>query len=372
MNYELDYFEQILNLVNEGIAIKPTEIDIESEMSGELYRIKQRIDTYIPLHDMPLKAYINYQLSSFERFKMKISQISVSPLKQIDKEILKQLEMAMDELIDHIYHYYPNEFNPNTKATPLHLQDYQQQYELQETALFKTLETHQIDPKLKTIVETILMNNPGQHPSYSEIDLKKKLLDHLPLIPQGSDLSNQIAMLLIALRYNHHDLYDYHLETLHQRQQKAISAAEQFRDLILYRKELDQLMELRENDFFIQNPNLKSILLKGTDAEINFLKDLDFLNTELIHSGILDSSYKVGLSVRQLAFYIFLNVECGVITERKAKTVHQYIVANVSSKEAEQISEKSFSNAYYVHHPEDIRKVSEFLAKMLAMAQKLY
>jgi len=372
MNYELDYFDQILNLVSQGIAIQPTDIDIESELSGELLRIKQRIDSYVPLQDISLKAYIDYQLSCFERFKLKTNQIPISPQNQKGKEILEQLETAMDELIDHIYRHYPNEFNFKTKATSSYLQDYHKQYGIQETAFVKTLETPQIDPKLKSIMETILINTPTQYPTYLEIEFKKMLLDHLALIRQGSDLNNQIALLLIALRYNHPDLYAYHLDTLHQRQQKAISAAEQFRDLILYRKELDQLMELREKDFFFQNPNLKSILLKAIDAEINFLKDLDFLNTELIHSGILDSSYKVGLSVRQLAFYIFLNVECGVITERKAKTVHQYIVANVSSKEAEQISEKSFSNAYYVHHPEDIRRVSEFLAKMLAMAQKLY
>ena len=372
MNYELDYFEQLLSMITQNIEIETEEIDMESEMTLELSRIRQRIDTFVPGQDTTLKAYIHYNLCCFERFKLRTSDLKGHSVTQKSKEILDRLRLAMDELIDHVYFYFPNEFNPHTIATGAHFQNYQDQYVIKETEFLSWLEANHIDPQLKLMVQRIFLSDPTQQSTFFEIAFRQTLLNQLQPLLDTADPGPHTAMLLISLKYNDHELYAYLLENLHQRQLKAISSAEQFRDLILFKKAIAQLMELQETEYFSQNPNIKTMLIQAIDTEISFLKEVDFLNSELVHSGILDSTYKVGISVRQLAFLIFLNVECGVITERKAKTVHQYIIAHVSTKEAEHISEKSFSNGYYVHHPEDIRKVSEFLAKMLAMAQKLY
>jgi len=372
MNYELDYFEQLLSTITLNTEIKAEEVDMESEMTGELRRIRQRLDTFVPGQDTTLKAYIHYNLCCFERFKAKTNILKGHLPTPTNKETLGKLGLAMDELIDHVYFYFPNEFNPQTIATEAHIQNYRDQYGTKETEFLEWLEANNIDPQLTLIMQKIFLNEPTQRSTFFEIAFRQTLLNQLQPLLNAADLGPLIAMLLISLKYNDQELYAYLLENLHQRQLKAISSAEQFRDLILFKKAITQLMELQEKEYFSHNPNIKTMLLRAIDAEISFLKEVDFLNSELVHSGILDSTYKVGLSVRQLAFLIFLNVECGVITERKAKTVHQYIIAHVSTKEAEHISEKSFSNGYYVHHPEDIRKVSEFLAKMLAMAQKLY
>jgi hypothetical protein len=372
MNYELDYFEQLLSMITLNTEIKPEEIDMESEMTVELSRITQRIDTFVSGQDTTLKAYIHYNLRCFERFKLKTSILNGHSKTQNNKEILDRLGLAMDELIDHLYFYFPNEFNPHTIATYGHIQNYRDLYGIKETEFLTWLEANNIDAQLKLMMQRIFLSDPTQQSTFFEIAFRRTLLIQLQPLLNAADPGQHIAMLLISLKYNDHELYTYLLGNLHKRQFKAISSAEQFRDLILFKKAIAQLMELQETEYFSQNPNIKAMLIQAIDEEINFLKEVDFLNSELVHSGILDSTYKVGLSVRQLAFLIFLNVECGVITERKAKTVHQYIIAHVSTKEAEHISEKSFSNGYYVHHPEDIRKVSEFLAKMLALAQKLY
>jgi peptidyl-tRNA hydrolase len=73
-----------------------------------------------------------------------------------------------------------------------------------------------------------------------------------------------------------------------------------------------------------------------------------------------------------LAYLIFLAVEVGIVTERKAKRVHEYIISHVSTTETEKISEKSFSNGYYVPNSVDIGIVSDKLAQMLAKAQGQY
>lgn len=372
MNYELDYFEQLLSMITLNTEIKAEEVDIESEITVELIRIRQRIDTFVPGQDTTLKGYIHYNLCSFERFKRKATILKGQSLTQQHEETLDRLGPAMDELIDHVYFYFPDEFNPHTIATEAHLQHYRNQYGIKETEFLRWLEANNINPQLKLMMQRIFLSDSNQQSTFFEIAFRKTLLNQLQPLLNATDPGPHIAMLLISLKYNGHELYVYLLENLHQRQLKALSSAEQFRDLILFKKAIAQLMELQETEYFSQNPNIKTMLIQAIDTEISFLKEVDFLNSELVHSGILDSTYKVGLSVRQLAFLIFLNVECGIITERKAKTVHQYIIAHVNTKEAEHISEKSFSNGYYVHHPEDIRKVSEFLAKMLALAQKLY
>ncbi|RZM23915.1 MAG: hypothetical protein EOO88_24605 [Pedobacter sp.] len=372
MNYELYYFDQMLEILSSTPGDSEVSTDDETEMSGEVLRIKMSIDAFVPNKQQPRKKFIHYQLSCIDRFRKKARDINQKAVAKSNTALIDDMIKAMDELISHIYRYYPGEFNTNTLATHDLLVKYQTNYEAKEQQCLAMLEEKKIAEIIKQLLKDIFKDSRQYGTYFYQVEFREALLERLPACLVHPHPNHQISMLLIAMRYNDLRLYVYQLEALSQRQQIALNTAEQFRELISYKKVIGQLMETEPAEYFHQRPNLKKMLLDAAETEIDFLKGLDFLNSELVNSGMLDSSYKVSLSVKQLAFFIYLNVECGVITERKAKTVHQYIISHASTKEAEHISEKSFSNGFYVHHPEDIRKVSEILGKMLALAQKLY
>ena len=83
----------------------------------------------------------------------------------------------------------------------------------------------------------------------------------------------------------------------------------------------------------------------------------------------LESNFKVTFTVRQLALFINLQVEAGIITIKSPKLLHQYITKHYSTTEKEVISEKSFKNAYYGYVDKDIQKVIEKIVVMLNIAQ---
>ncbi|GAA4213206.1 hypothetical protein GCM10022289_45030 [Pedobacter jeongneungensis] len=88
--------------------------------------------------------------------------------------------------------------------------------------------------------------------------------------------------------------------------------------------------------------------------------------------GFQQGSFRVGFTVRQLALFVRLQVESEIIIAQSPKTLHRYVTRHYSTMEKENISEKSFKNAYYSAMGNDVEKVIEKIATMLAIAQEKY
>jgi hypothetical protein len=116
-------------------------------------------------------------------------------------------------------------------------------------------------------------------------------------------------------------------------------------------------------------PGIKSSLLNFVDAEISHLQSLEKIGGDLASYGQINENFRVSFSVKELAYFIHLQVECGIILEEKPKKIHQYIVGHYSTQETEKISEKSFKNATYSRSPNNVKKVITKLTEMLARAQ---
>ncbi|TCD07678.1 hypothetical protein EZ449_14175 [Pedobacter frigidisoli] len=199
------------------------------------------------------------------------------------------------------------------------------------------------------------------------------LLDDIENIHQPAAISyEEIACLLISHEFNStavHNLLCRHLEL----QLQLSTDPSQLHGLLRYLEKIFKQASLnREKRFFENRPKLSSSLLEYIRAEIRLIELLkDPVFQEMGKDPFL-GSFTVSLSVKQLAFFVFLQVETGILLTRTAKQVHQYFASRFSTLEGGSISEKSFKNAYYSHSPEDILKVIDKLSQMLVIAEESY
>ncbi|WP_412467482.1 hypothetical protein [Pedobacter sp. KLB.chiD] len=373
MNIELSYLYQIIDsITNKSIAFAP-EDNSESDILNEVNSLKQKIHSYVPESKCGLQDFIHLQLTSIGRMINQIEDVLKQGIESEDhRKLLEVMLTSLEGLLNYLWKYYPLEFDLSIQPSTSAIEKYQQENQQKIDAAIHYINYLEISQELKGIIKDTLYLKLSGTTTYKWISFNLELIDYL-YDNNDTQLSEEaIIGRLISRQFNHPRFYEFCHTVVIEKLNSLSAISDHYRELVYMRKSLIQIPEIAVSLYSPFSEAIKDSLLKLFDSELEFLKELDFINTELVNSGLLDSTYKVSLSVKQLAFYIFLNVEAGIIIEQKATRIHQYVISHVSTAEKPEISEKSFSNGYYVHNPEDIRRVSEKLARMLAIAQEKY
>lgn len=373
MNPELSYLRQIFDSITSDRDLLDVDIKNDVDIFSEVYRLKQNIHSQKLDKYSENSYYFSAQVSSITRLIMELEDTlqGKSFVKEKEK-ILNTILINLQELLEYLWKYYPDNFDLSTLVSAIGIERFlaEEKYSISEcTEIIDTLE---ISEELKKIVNQILILGLPSEVDYNSLRFAKELMNYIFNEHKSNLTDENIITALVVRQFNHPMFFEFCKMYISERLTKLSVISDHFRELIYTRKNLLQNFPLNVKPYSPRSETIHDALLKIIDSELDFIKELDFLNTELINSGLLDSNYKVSLSVKQLAFYVFLNVEAGIITEQKATRIHQYVINHVSTAEKQEISEKSFSNGYYVHSPEDIRKVSDKLARMLAIAQEKY
>ena len=138
------------------------------------------------------------------------------------------------------------------------------------------------------------------------------------------------------------------------------------------KKTFNQASIFSPKSFFKDRPKLGIALTKYIRMELTLIDHLMDAGYGYPDNDPFLNSFTVSLSVKQFAFFVFLQVETGILLTSTAKKVHQYFASRFSTLQGGGISEKSFKNAYYSHASEDIKKVIEKLSQMLVIAEEIY
>ncbi|MBB6237283.1 hypothetical protein HDC90_001903 [Pedobacter sp. AK013] len=182
----------------------------------------------------------------------------------------------------------------------------------------------------------------------------------------------EIILLLVSLNFNHPSFYHSCCCHFNHELQKCENISEQYRLIHFFKKLIEQVFKTISISYNGNLPNIDESLLRYIKSEISYLKTIDAIAEDLSCGGILDSNFKVTFTVRQLAIFIHLQVEAGIITTHSPKALHQYVTKHYSTTERDIISEKSFKNAYYANVGIDVQKVIEKIVVMLGIAQDKY
>ncbi|WP_230145091.1 hypothetical protein [Pedobacter sp. Bi36] len=347
---------------------------IQMEIEAEIHRIIRRIDSHQPTDISTFSEFINLQLGSIIRISKEIEDI-ISFKEDLTDEREKPLITILDGLdtiIWHIFTYFHDQFDQKSFLTNKIISNHNKDIKNTIEHHLNLLKRSDIDQELTEILVDALYLRLDGCPRFLHLDFSDHLFNYLQTNVKGEISKEKLLKMLISWKFNHPRFFEYYMQNIIGKLRESSTISEHFRDLIFQKKMISQIPVesiIPYNSFL---PAINDSLITAIDAELDFMKQLDFLNSELLNSGILDSTYKVSLSVKQLAYLIYLVVEVGIITERKAKRVHEYIISHVSTIETEKISEKSFSNGYYVPNSVDIGIVSDKLAQMLAKAQSQY
>lgn len=181
-----------------------------------------------------------------------------------------------------------------------------------------------------------------------------------------------IILLLTSLNFNHPSFYHSCCSHFNHELQRCENINEQYRLLHFFKKLIGQVFKTISIPYNRNLPDIDESLMRYLESEISYLKSIDTIAEDLSSGGILDSYFKVNFTVRQLAIFIHLQVEAGIIITQSPKTLHQYVTKHYSTAEKDNVSEKSFKNAYYGNAGKDVEKVIDKIVTMLAIAQEKY
>lgn len=369
MIFELRYFWDFYSVTVGDVEEDFEEIDPLEELDAEYLRIVKNLDCFVPVKEKGgVKGYIRFQQHSMVRL-IKLIEARLDLIPSIPDQkttVLTKLLGLTEQLVDHLLNYHTRYFDFDEELSKGRAEKFLE--------VNLDLKTHFQTLLYDCGVQTHLADDPFNSPNKKQITFGEMVYqgELLIFLKEKATVIKEEPMLYIELLragYNRPDFLNHYLKDIGRQISEGNSIAEQYRKVISIRKEVDQLLPTGNPILDRPSWKIRARIKKFLAAELKFLKLLDFITSELINTGILDANYKVSLSVKQLAFYIFLNVECGIITEQKAKKVHEYVISHVATSEKQGISEKSFKNAYYVHAPEDIKKIIEKLGRMLAIAR---
>jgi hypothetical protein len=290
------------------------------------------------------------------------------------QEMLKALEGILIFMETDLQPY----FNPDGKVPDNCIELHQTSQKENHHYILQALEDKHTDPSLSDILFSLLRFK-NRHPdfpiTFNQFNWVQHLQHHLLLYlenPAEDEKDLRLIRLLISTNLNTVEFYWYCCQGLQEELTGELTVAEQYKKLASLKKRLNQYPKLQVQGYLHEQPSIKNSLLKFIKAEIKSLKELEFIAQDLVNSGMLASNFKVSLSAKQLAFYIYLNVECGIIITEQPKKLHEFIITHVDSAQKRGLSLKSFKNNYYSHAPADVKKVEERLAGMLALIREKY
>lgn len=175
---------------------------------------------------------------------------------------------------------------------------------------------------------------------------------------------------LISLEFNHPVFYSFCCGFILGQIELVENISDQFHTLQFLLKKIEQLQPISVSVYEPKLPGVKEALIRFIKSEISYIRSLDFLSEELSSGGLMEKNYRVSFTVRQLAIFIHLQVETGIILVDKPRLIHQYASRHYSTPETTKISEKSFKNSYYGNSADDLEKVISKITHMLVMAQE--
>lgn len=373
MNFELEY---LWNLFTEQ-SLKELTVrqlqSLEKDLVAEADRLKRVFLFFSPYSGVSIKDFIQFNQHNISRLvlsietKHKLSD-NTSILPSVDLELLN----VLDGLLYFLKSNFPSEFDFSAAISLTCLTNEKITQGANAKLISMKLDDQRIGNELRNIITLALTLSDRENITYEDIryihSITKVFLRELESLTSDKI----VADFLTTLNFNKLNFFNYLKECMNAEFERALEISEKYKFLLVYKKEVEQSIHEYIGQYSSNYPSLYQLIIEHLEFERLFLKELDLATTEWVNSGLLDANYKVSLTVKQLAFYVYLNVECGIITEQRAKKIHQYVISHVDSYEKSGISEKSFKNAYYLHHAEDIRKVIDKIAKMLAIARERF
>lgn len=379
MVYEFIFFEeQFHNLITKTTFPKNFEADSSKNLDREYSRLvrvfrdiavlgkkKKKIATYFNFHQKNLILLIDKVHQQIQTEKNHQGKKTILPY-------LDQLITKMTTFLEWLEKIFPKFFNRNEKVPRVILIAELEMINIKINLLIEELKTRKFEAGLIEVIQTV--SDPKLIVNYRDIAYWHAIwhITYRKVMEHNTTDEFELLKILIENGINHSEFYRYATNFISYEVEKKPTLDEQIHAICGYRRDIRLLFRETNNKQFPEYPEIKKVLKKFIKEELLLLRAMEFVNHGLAEAGIMNANYKVSFSVKQLAFFVHLQMETGIIIWQRAKFAHQYIARHFSTVERDSISEKSVRNAHYNHAGEDIKKVIAKLGEMLALAQERY
>lgn len=378
MIYELISFrELILDVIKAGVTLQcPCK-----ELHGKILEESKRIIISILHHVTQVepdraKAYIRQHQRGLLQLMDELEAMMNEDTPNINRKngignianLLNQMVLDLQQLFPYYFDYDCPISAVSQKTLLLNITE-------SSSRILKHIEELHADNETMTLFKHIFehMNSSPRRFTFEQARYLHDFLASLKITLNKSllplDLSEMI-LLLVSLNFNHPSFYHFCCSHLNHELQKCENISEQYRLIHFFKKLIGQVFKTISVPYNRNLSNIDESILRYIESEISYLRSIDTIAEDLSRGGILESNFKVSFTVRQLAIFINLQVEAGIITTNSPKALHQYVTKHYSTAEKAIISEKSFKNAYYGNVEKDVQKVIDKIVTMLAIAEE--
>jgi len=290
---------------------------------------------------------------------------------EFQEQFLKRFSRELLKLIREMRKFFPDDFDRLYPAPHLELESEAEHLNKKITELSSAAASEKEMELLSILKTTISYSNlKSIKAGFFHLEFLTDLLGGMSAVEDPSENKKERWMnLMIEYGFNSPTFYSYCCMEIIKKRDDCQDIIESYSELYWIKKRLQQLVPWNGMPFHRALPGIKSSLLNFVDAEISHLQSLEKIGGDLAGNFQINENFRVSFSVKELAYFIHLQVECGIILEEKPKKIHQYVIGHYKTSETEKISEKSFKNATYSKSPNNVSKVITKLSEMLARAQ---
>ncbi len=327
----------------------------------EIYELNlsERAQPYIQLHQASLASLIDTLQVYSARTRNKQLKCFYEKISGVVDGIAAYIQEYLNKYIDH------------DLPVP---QSYNKLLQEKLSAAIASIDTNylqtQVDGSLLNIIKYPIqkfLDTPGR------INFRKALyfqeitreVIELPHFYSDHDLVKRLHELLHSFNFNSPEYVNYCMRTLEQKLLAKETTQNRIELLEYYIKTINQL-PLKVNSVLI--PNLASVcdqMLIWINEEYKYLLSSQHnisLQDEITKRNKGMIKIKTSFSVPQLAAFLRIMIEKGVITNETNIEVLRFMAQNVATPHADVISEESLKNKFYNIEPGTIGQMREFFS----------
>jgi hypothetical protein len=379
MIYELIRFrELILDAIKVGTTPQCPHQKLKDEILKESKRVTRSILNHVTqVEPDRSKAYIRQHqrglLQLMDELGATMNEDAPNTNRKNGNGEISNIANLLDQMVWDLHQLFPDYFDYDCTISAVSQKQLLSKITEYSSQILKNIEELHADHETITLFKHIFEHiSSSTRFTFAQAGYLKDFLASIKMALNKSvpplDLS-EIILLLISLNFNHPSFYHSCCSHFNHELEKCENISEQHRLIHFFKKLVGQVFKTISIPYNRNLPNVDESILRYIESEISYLKSIDTIAEDLSHGGILESNFKVTFTVRQLAIFINLQVEAGIITTNSPKALHQYVTKHYSTAEKNIISAKSFKNAYYGNMEKDVQKVIGKIATMLAIAE---
>jgi hypothetical protein len=340
---------------------------------------KRQIEFFIRFHQKKIILLNDMVYKTLDRSEV---LVTTEPDEDPSKvNLYKHTYALMRELLTFVKDDYSSFFDLDQKMPDADMVHARRSLRQELEAVERNAVERGVDRRLIEIALTPLAafanEDPEKDITFRNLVYSEALIEDLVSILQKdheADYNIEVAKALVYHNFNCPRFIDFVADHVRSEAQRELSFPDQLNKLNHY---LKLLRQTQQNGTALKgdNPSVKKQLRKWLTAEIKFLKKKGQLTLMFAHaeSASGEEPFKVNtdLAVTQIALFIRVLKEIGVIINQNITQLLMFIATHFSSQRNENISPDSLRGKYYNIEKPAIDSLEQVLIRMLEHIRKL-